>query len=140
MVPLRDDLRLLSIFHFVLAGFSCLLAFVPLIYVGLGVAIALGALGEGGQSPPPLFIGWLLVVIGLFLVLLALAYAVGLFVAGRSIARQRNWLFCMIMAGLSCPSFPFGTALGVFTLVILSKPEVKALFTAEKTPVPERLA
>jgi hypothetical protein len=136
MPPARDDLRLLSIFHFVLAGFTLLFAFVPVVYVGVGVAIAFAGLGEDGLRGAPAFAGWLLVGLGLFLLLLAVAYAVGLIVAGRSIARQHNWLFCMIMAGLSCPSFPFGTALGVFTLVILSKPEVKALFSPQRTELP----
>lgn len=134
MPPTRDDLRLLSIFHYVLAGLACLFAFFPLVYAGLGIAIAMGALGGGGRNAPPAALGWLFAGVGVFLMLVALAYAVGLVIAGRSLARQRNWLFCMIMAGLSCPWFPFGTALGVFGLIILSKPDVKALFSAEAAP------
>ncbi len=130
MPPPRDDLRLLSIFHYVLAGFTCLVALVPLVYIGLGAALAAGALGDGGRNAPPAALGWFLAALGLLFLILAVAYAVCLVVAGRSLARQRRWLFCMIMAGISCASFPFGTALGVFTLVLLSKPEVKASFSA----------
>ncbi len=136
MPPPRDDLRLLSIFHYVVAGLACLFAFIPLIYVGLGVAIAVGGMGFAERNAPPSFLGWLFAAVGLFLLLMALAYAVGMLVAARSLARQRRWLFCMIMAGISCAWFPFGTALGVFALIILSKPEVKALFSPEAVPPP----
>ena len=42
-------------------------------------------------------------------------------------------LVCMIVAGLSCMMMPFGTVLGVFTLLVLLKPQVKALFDAPAT-------
>jgi hypothetical protein len=132
MEPVRDDLRLLSIFHYVLAGFTLLFSCFPLTYIGVGAAIALGAFREAGPDGPPLFVGWIMGGVGIFLLVLLLAYGIAMIVAGRSLADRRRWLFCMIMAGISCPSFPFGTALGVFTLVVLSKPEVKALFTARR--------
>jgi hypothetical protein len=133
MAPPRDDLRLLSVFHYVLAGLSLFCSCFPLLYVGMGLAVAFGALQDDGPDGVPVFVGWLFVGIGLFLLVLVLAYAIALIAAGRSIARQRNWVFCMVVAGLSCPWFPFGTALGVFTLVLLSKAEVKALFSAQRT-------
>lgn len=129
----RDDLRLLSIFHYVLAGLTGLFALVPLLYFGFGAVILAGMLDEGQAHPPPAFVGWLVVALGLALLLLALAFVAALVFAGWSLARQRHWLYCMVLAGISCAWFPFGTALGVFTLVVLSKPEVKGLFFPEAT-------
>jgi hypothetical protein len=134
MPPPRDDLRLLSIFHYVLAGLTALFSLFPLLYVGMGAFFISGVLKDE-PNPPPAFIGWFIIAIGAFFFLLILAEAVALFFAGRFLAQQRHWLFCMIVAGLSCASFPFGTALGVFTIVVLSKPEVKALFTVQQTSV-----
>lgn len=134
MPPPRDDLRLLSIFHYVLAALSGLFAIFPLVYVGMGVAFVAGAF-EGEPDPPPALVGWMLIAFGLLFLSLVVGYAVGLVLAGRFLSRQRHWMFCMVMAGLSCPSFPFGTALGVFTIVTLAKPEVKALFTVQPTTV-----
>ncbi len=133
MAPQREDLRLLAVFHYVVAGLSLLFSCFPLLYLGIGLAVAFGAFPDDGPDRLPMFVGWLFTGIGAFLLLLVLAYAIAMIAAGRSIARQRNWLFCMVMAGLSCPWFPFGTALGVFTLVVLSKDEVKALFSARRT-------
>jgi hypothetical protein len=134
MPPPRDDLRLLSIFHYVLAGLTAFVSLLPLLYVGFGIAILAGAL-DHERNGAPAFVGWILIGIGAFLTLLILASAVALAFAGRFLAQQRHWLYCMVVAGLSCASFPFGTALGVFTIVTLSKPEVKALFMAQPTYV-----
>jgi hypothetical protein len=49
-------------------------------------------------------------------------------IAGRCLARARHWTFCVVMAAISCAFFPFGTVLGVFTIVALAKPEAKELF------------
>jgi hypothetical protein len=34
----------------------------------------------------------------------------------------------MVIAGINCLSFPFGTALGIFTLIVLSRESVQALY------------
>ena len=48
--------------------------------------------------------------------------------AGRNLARRRRYLFCQVVAGVGCMFMPFGTVLGVFTLVVLSRPAVRNLF------------
>jgi hypothetical protein len=50
------------------------------------------------------------------------------FLAGRNLAQQRRYTFCLVIAGLLCIFIPFGTVLGVFTIVVLVRPSVKALF------------
>ena len=37
-------------------------------------------------------------------------------------------MFSQIMAGVNCLSIPFGLLLGVFTLIVLARPSVKALY------------
>ncbi len=53
--------------------------------------------------------------------------------AGRCVARRRRYLLCLIVAGLLCLFAPLGTVLGVFTLVTLLRPQVKAAFDAAGT-------
>src|SRR6266496_3104850 len=122
----RDDLRLLTIFHWVLAGLAGLFSLLPMLYVVMGVMMIRG--GFGDRNPPPPFFGWFMVVVGLLMMLFGLGYVVLVTLAGRFIARARHWTFIIVVAALSCAFFPFGTVLGVFTIIILSKPEVKALF------------
>jgi hypothetical protein len=56
--------------------------------------------------------------------------------AGWCLLARRNHTFCVVMAGLNALNAPLGTILGVPALMVLLKPEVKALFA---TPVPEAL-
>jgi len=121
-----DDVRLLSIFHWALAGLATLFSALPLLYVAMGVAMLQGKLD--GRNPPPAFFGWMMVVLGIALAVMGLGYAALMAYAGRCVARTRHWTFVIVMAALSCAFFPFGTVLGVFTIIVLSKPEVKSLF------------
>lgn len=57
--------------------------------------------------------------------------AAGLMVAaGRCLAARKRYTFCFVVACLSLTMMPFGTALGIFTLVVLLKEPVKRLFGA----------
>ena len=81
-----------------------------------------------GSDAPPAFIGIIFILIGGVLVLLGWAIAVCMFISGRNLQRKRHYTFSMVVAGASCLFMPFGTVLGIFTLVVLSKDSVKALF------------
>jgi MFS family permease len=72
--------------------------------------------------------GWFFILFSLAWILLGLAYAACIAIAGRCLSRRRNRAFCFVMAGISCGFFPFGTVLGVFTLLVLSRESVRALF------------
>ena len=138
----REQLRLLSIFHYVLAGVAGLFSLFPLIHVGIGIAMVSGKLPFGGKGPtPPEAFGWFFVVLGALFILLGLTFAVLVAVSGRFLGQARHWTFCVVMAALCCAFFPFGTILGVFTILALARTEVKALFeTRPATAVPPPLA
>ncbi len=73
--------------------------------------------------------GTIFFVVGLIISAVSLTLAIILFLAGRKLGKQQNHGFCTVAAGISCILFPFGTALGVVTLITLNKPEVKMRFT-----------
>ena len=56
------------------------------------------------------------------------AFAACVAYAGRCLNERRHYTFCMVMAGIACMFMPFGTILGVFTIIVLVRPSVKALF------------
>lgn len=122
-----EHLRLLSVFHYVMALLTCLCTVFPLGYLVLGIAFASGW-GELGKDAPPAFVGWLISCFGGFFLLLGLTYTVCLALAGRSLVRHRNWVFCMVIAGINCTIMPVGTVLGIFTMIVLNRPSVRALF------------
>ncbi len=123
----RDELRLLSIFHWVLAGVAVLFSALPAVYLAVGVAMLRGTF-EGRGHPPPEAFGWVMIAVGTAFIVAGLVYAGLLVCAGRCLARTSHWTFVIVVGALSCAFFPVGTALGVFTIIVLSKPEVKILF------------
>ena len=59
-----------------------------------------------------------------------------LFIAGRSLAKRCHYWFAFVVACLECLFVPFGTILGVFTLIVLSRNSAKELFGLETATVP----
>jgi len=80
-----------------------------------------------GDALPALF-GWIFIVVGAGLILVGWSFAVFTIIAGRYLARQIHYLFCMVMAAIECMFMPFGTVLGIFTIIVLTKPSVKKMF------------
>ena len=131
-----ENLRLLSILHYVLAGLAGLFSLIPLVYVGMGVLVLRGAFK--GPHPPLPFMGWIFIAVGLLLVFMGLTFAFLVVLSGLSLARRRHSTFVVVMAGLSCAFFPLGTVLGILTIVAITKPEVKVLFAAPGAASPAR--
>ena len=58
-----------------------------------------------------------------------------IFLGGRSLRRRDRYMFCLVVAGISCMLMPFGTALGVFTILVLLRPSVKQIFGVDELTV-----
>jgi hypothetical protein len=126
-----EHLKILSICHYVFAGLLGLASFGPLFYVGMGVVLLNLPPPTRQQpgEPGPEVIGYFIIAIGLFLAVLFWGLAACLVAAGRFLRAGRNRVFCMIVAGFSCMQVPLGSVLGVFTLIVLSRPSVIELFS-----------
>lgn len=123
-----EQLHLLSVFHYVLAGLCALFALFPLAYVGMGLAMMSGLGADPGERFAPLFAGCFLAGMGGLFLAFAVAYALALFLAARFLAERRRHTFCVVVAAISCTFTPLGTVLGVFTLIVLFRPSVRVLF------------
>jgi len=121
-----EHLKLLSIFHYVLAGFMALGGLTPLIHITLGVLMLTGAIDGDGDDIRP--VGLVIIFFGLGLMALLWTFAVVTFLAGRALAARTKRTFCMVVAGINCVNVPFGTVLGVFTILVLTRPSVQELF------------
>jgi hypothetical protein len=125
----REHLRLLSVFHYVMAAMAGVFALFPIIHLLIGIGILSGKLGQhGNEDPSARMVGGFFVVIALLLIVGGLAYAACLAYAGRCLAQRQGYTFCLVMAGVSCLLVPFGTALGVFTIIVLMRSSVAAEF------------
>ena len=122
-------LELLSIFHYVVGGVLALFSCIPFIHVFMGLAIVSGAFFESteGSAPPPMF-GWIFVIMGSIFILMGWSISICIIIAGEKLKARKSRLYCMVIAGIECMFTPFGTVLGVFTLIELNKEPTKALF------------
>lgn len=131
----NDHLRLLSIFHYVVAGLAAVFALIFVFHIVMGIAMLNGTLpmssnGQPSSAQEQQFAGWLFIIMGSGVVSLGLVMAGFIAYAGRCLKQRRRYLLCLVVAGLSCLFTPFGTVLGVFTLIVLLRPQVKAAFAA----------
>ncbi len=127
----EEHLRLLSIFHYVCAGLAAFFACIPIIHVLIGSVLLLHpqAVGPQNNQPhPEQFVGLIFVVMGGMFILLGWTFAACVAYAGRCLSQRKNYTYCMVMAGIACLFMPFGTILGIFSIMVLIRPSVKALF------------
>jgi len=124
----EKQLDLLGLFHFILGGLTALFACLPLIHVGVGAALLLGAFDSGEAAPR--FVGWIFVLMGSLFVLGGWALAAAMIAAGRMLRRRKSRTACQVIAALECLLMPLGTLLGVFTLMALSQDRAQELFDA----------
>jgi SNF family Na+-dependent transporter len=75
-----------------------------------------------------------LIAFGALFMLLALTLGILIIYSGRCIKARRNWIFSLVIAGFMCLSVPLGTALGVFTFIVLLRDSVKRLYGLPTPP------
>ncbi len=124
----HEQLRLLSVFHYAVAGILALVALFPTLYLVLGVLMAFGRLAP--EDDGSRVAGWVMASCGSFFMIAGLCFAVTIALAGRSLAQHRRYTFCLVVAAILCLFVPFGTLLGVFTIIVLVRSSVRARFLA----------
>jgi hypothetical protein len=135
----REHLRLLAIFHFVVAGLAIVgIGFLFLHYCIFSSFFAHPEMwqpkpGPNGTSVPPVppippglfdMLKWVYVVLGFLLLLVS----IGNLLSGFFLRARKHRVFSLIVAGLDCLQIPFGTLLGVFTIVVLVRESVVELY------------
>ena len=128
-----EQLNLLAIFHYVVGGLALLFSFFPLFYSVIGGFLLYAAEHPTNQEPPPAFLGWIFIVLGAVFFLAGVTMAICILIAGRCLSRRKRYSFALVIACSECLFFPFGTILGVFTIVVLSRESVKASFERFQT-------
>lgn len=123
-----EHLNLLAIFHYVVAGMMCLMSLIPIIHLTVGIVFLLAPPPSKPGEPPPALFGAIFVVIGALAILIGMAISALVLYSGISLSRRRRYMFCLVVSCLMCLWMPFGTILGVLTLVVLLKDEAKYLF------------
>lgn len=135
----QGHLKILSICYYVMAGLSLVSGLVFIAYIimgGLMVAGTFSASGPSGGAPRDAealqMMGGMFMGVGVLAMLFILLLAVLEFIVARRIVERKSRVLCMVVAGINCLSMPFGTVLGVFTFIVLSRPQVAASFDQDQ--------
>jgi hypothetical protein len=132
----HEHLKLLSLFYYIMGGLTAALSLLSLPYIGIGVAVLSGESSSLSDSsafdpsapPPPEGFGWFFIGMGLVLLVLFIVLAICLICSGRYLSKRTHYQFSFVIACLICLSIPLGTILGIFTIMVLSRPSVKYLY------------
>jgi hypothetical protein len=134
-------LRTLSICHYVYAGLSFCFSGFGLVYVVMGQfvgrMIELAPKKEGQTAPPPemaAVIKSFFTAFGIVFIVAALAVSLLCFLSARALDRRRSRTLSLVVAGVLCMTGLLGIALGVFTFIVLLKPETERLYAAAPPP------
>ncbi|MDX1939928.1 MAG: hypothetical protein SFU99_05205 [Saprospiraceae bacterium] len=90
-------------------------------------------LNEETAEPMPFNPGSIFIVIGSIGFFITVALGIVTLFASKYLKEIRNYNFIFVVAILNCFTGVLGILLGVFTLVELNKPHIKALFNSLET-------
>lgn len=74
----------------------------------------------------------ILIVFYIVMGVIICAFAIANFMSARFIKNRKNKTFSFVVAALNCIQMPFGTVLGVFTIIVLMRPSVKSGYEANQ--------
>ena len=129
----NDHLRLLAIFHYIVAGLALVgLGFLFLHYAFMNAIInnpEMWKNQKSGGPPPEQFFAifkWFYFIFGGFLVV----NSIGNLLSGLFMQKRKNRTFSLIVAGINCIQVPLCTVLGVFTFIVLLRDSVCEVYEA----------
>ena len=130
-----EHIKLLSIFHFIVAALALLgIVFLFLHYFAMSSAFSnLDMWKSKNDNMPPLPKDFLKAFIWFYFFMGAIfgtACILNL-LSGLFLRQRRHRTFSIIVGGLNCLQIPFGTILGVFTIIVLSRNSVRERYDSK---------
>ena len=123
----NEHLNLLSIFYFIYGGLTIFVSFILLLYAGIfSFIFSSGNINKITDNTNELSDFPFGIITGIFIILffVVLSYGILFIIAGLKMRKKQNRVFSMVIGIIAMLSFPLGTVLGVFAIIILSKDTV----------------
>jgi hypothetical protein len=134
----EEHLKLVSLGYMISAGVAVFFAVAGLFYILMGIVMSVAFThlpADKAGNQPPAIIGWIFAGIGVVFFLKASGVAIPRFWAGRCVKQRKSRTFCMVIAAIGCLEFPYGTALGVLSLMVLGRASVVKQFSPKPAEV-----
>jgi len=125
---MEQHIKVLSVL-FIILGILGIVVAVAFLVLGAGTAATILAQDQSDEAK--IGAAWAGSCISVVAVLFGLM-AIPSIIAGWGLSQKKGWarILTIILAILSLPQFPVGTAIGVYALVILFNDEAKRILTA----------
>jgi hypothetical protein len=128
----KEHLKLLSIFHFIVAALAlCALCFLFIHYMVMSRLFSNPEMWKSTQNPPPKDFFKIFIWFYFFFGTIFLAAGFCNLLSGFFLLKKKHRGFSLVVACLNCLQIPFGTILGVFTIMALSRDSVRKLYSNE---------
>jgi hypothetical protein len=135
---MNDDVRYLNLiaaFHIIaglVAGiFSCL----PLINLSMGLSMLSDIpkmIVQDIALSPFALLPIMFTLLPILIMVIGWMFAVAMLLNGYYIKNRLWHTYCLVIGGVETIFMPFGTILGVFTIIVLTKPNIKKLFDLDE--------
>lgn len=122
----NEHLRLLRIGFFIAAAANTIWILIGLFYCVMGLIFAFAPMS--GADAAPDFFRWMFPVFGATMAIGALVLTGLKLLVALRIGERRSRTLCMIVSAITCLAIPYGTALGVLALLVLSRESVALQF------------
>jgi hypothetical protein len=129
----EEHLRLLAVGCYVVGAVTAACACVFIFHFAMGWAMLhdptfFTSGSHAGKDMPPRFVAEMFMMMGGLLVLGGWLIGGMTIYAGRCLQKRQRYMLIMVVGGLNCLLAPYGTVLGVFIFLVLTRPSVRALF------------
>ena len=132
-----EHLKLLRWGYFLSAGITACFSLFGLLYAGMALLFTSLPVEEGQEAPPEQ-IAWIFGIVGIGITVVMLAVAAAKLKVAKALRERTSRTFCFVVAVITMFGMPYGTLLGVFTLLVLSRPSVAQAFGANASaPLPQ---
>ena|SRR5579872_6679493 len=129
----EEHLRLLKLCYYILAGITALYSLVSLVFLLVAGLMYSGVMQtQAASQVNPRSFAFVFLDIGIAGLILGFGSALSAWLAAVSLRDRRRRTFCIVVAASSCLYIPWGTLIGVSTIIVLNRPAVKAFFAEAK--------
>jgi len=125
----NEHLNLLSLFHLISGIFTLAYSVFMALYFGfITLILNMGHKLDAANSDFPFEFMNVIMFIFTIVLLIAIVLGIAKIFCSKFIRQKTNRVFCIIISCIECFSFPYGTLLGVLSIMVLNRNSVKEIY------------
>jgi len=129
----NEHINLLSLFHLISGIMTLVYSVFMALYFGLiSFAFIFGDAFDAAENPLnsnfPIAFRTLFISIMIICLIFAIALGIAKIFSSKFLKQRKNRTFSIVISCIECFSFPYGTLLGVLSIIVLNRGNVKNIY------------